>query len=66
MTIIIITAILFSIRHYFYPQESENPVVESKFRLRFSFMEDRFDEYKMELDRYLEEHKDEVTTLPIE
>ncbi len=29
-------------------------------------MEDRFDEYKMELDRYLEEHKDEVTTLPIE
>ena len=66
VTIIIIMAVLFSIRYYFYTQEPENPVVESKFRLRYSFMEKRFDEYKTELDRYLEEHKEEGTTLPIE
>lgn len=59
VTIIILLAIYFSIRHYFRPGEVENPVTESRFRLRFSFTEERFEEYKEELDRYLQEHKDD-------
>jgi len=59
ITIIILTAAFFSIRHYFRPKEIENPVVDSSFRLRFSFMEERFDAYKKELDKYLEEHKED-------
>jgi len=59
VTIIFLLAVYFSIRHYFRPGEAENPVTESRFRLRFSFTEDRFEEYKEVLDRYLLEHEDD-------
>jgi hypothetical protein len=62
VTLIILTALFFGIRHYFRPKETENPVVHSNFRLRYSFMEERFDDYKEQLDKYLEEHKDEYGT----
>lgn len=58
--IIILLAVFFSVRHYFQPKEAENPVVDSNFRLRYSFMEERYDDYKEDLDRYLEEHKDDL------
>lgn len=62
VTLIILTALFFGIRHYFRPKETENPVVHSNFRLRYSFMEERFDDYKEQFDKYLEEHKDEYGT----
>lgn len=52
VTIIILLAIFFSIQHYYRPREKENPVTESRFRLRMSFMEERYDKYKEELNRY--------------
>lgn len=57
VTIIIILAIFFSIHHYFTPKEIENTVVDSRFRLRFSFMDERFDDYKEALERYLTENE---------
>lgn len=57
-TIIILLAIFFSVQHYFRPRERENPVTESSFRLKMSFMEERYDKYKEELSRYLKEQQD--------
>lgn len=58
MMIIIILGIFFSIQHYFMPRDKENTVTESKFRLRKSFMEERFDVPTKELIRYLEEQEE--------
>lgn len=53
--IIILVTAFFSLYHYFIPGEPENPVKESSFRLRTSFMEERFDKTTEELDKYFEE-----------
>jgi tRNA threonylcarbamoyladenosine modification (KEOPS) complex Cgi121 subunit len=55
--IIILLTIFFSLYHYLLPREQENPVKESNFRLRTSFMEERFNGPKEELNRYFEEQR---------
>lgn len=55
--IIVLLVAFFSIQHYLNVKNIESPVVESTFRLRMSFMDDRFDESKDVLDRYLEEEQ---------
>lgn len=57
ITIIILIALFVSIQYYFHPKEGENTVTESKFRLRKTFMEERFDEPRLELDRYFKEQE---------
>ncbi len=57
LLIIIIFAAFFSLYHYLIPKEQENPVEESSFRLRTSFMEERFDAPREELNRYFEEQR---------
>lgn len=52
--IILSMTIFFSLYHYLIPKEEINTVTESRFRLRTSFMEDRFDRPSEELDRYFE------------
>ncbi|TAH64359.1 MAG: zf-HC2 domain-containing protein [Anaerolineaceae bacterium] len=53
--IILSMSIFFSLYHYFIPKEEVNPVKESRFQLRTSFMENRFDKPTNELNRYFEE-----------
>ena len=55
--IIISLTVFFSLYHYLIPKEPENLVKESTFRLRTSFMEERFDTPRDELDRYFEEQR---------
>lgn len=55
--IIISLTVFFSLYHYLIPKEQENPVEESSFSLRTSFMEERFDTPREELDRYFEEQR---------
>ncbi len=55
--IIISFTVFFSLYHYLVPREPEIPVMESTFRLRTSFMEERFDTPREELDRYFEEQR---------
>lgn len=50
--IIVLLAVFLSLYHYFMPKEEENNVTESTFRLRKSFMEDRYDKPAQELDEY--------------
>lgn len=52
--IILFMAVFFSLYHYLLPEEEVNNVTESRFRLRTSFMEDRFDKPAKELNDYLE------------
>ncbi|HHT89313.1 MAG TPA: zf-HC2 domain-containing protein [Clostridiales bacterium] len=52
--IILFMAVFFSLYHYLMPEEEVNNVTESRFRLRTSFMEDRFDKPAKELNDYLE------------
>lgn len=52
--IILFMAEFFSLYHYLMPEEEVNNVTESRFRLRTSFMEDRFDKPAKELNDYLE------------
>ena len=54
MIIISFTA-FFSLYHYFIPREVRNTVKESRFELRISFMEDRFDRPTEELNRHFKE-----------
>lgn len=61
LTIMIFFAVFFSIQHYFNEVEIENPVTESTFRLKTSFMEDRFDKPREELDKYLEKEQVDTT-----
>jgi hypothetical protein len=44
--------------YYLGVSEEENPVKESKFRLRITFMEERFDKPKDEIELYLKEQED--------
>ncbi|NLL00059.1 MAG: zf-HC2 domain-containing protein [Clostridiales bacterium] len=60
LLIIISMTVLFSLYHYFTPKDIGNPVKESRFKLRFSFMEDRFEGPTEELNRYLEELKNKA------
>ncbi len=53
LVIIIFLGVFFSIKHYFGPVEEKNTVIESRFRLRISFMEERFDKPTEELANYL-------------
>lgn len=55
--IMLLLAIFFCFQHYFNPQEEGNPVRESRFRLRVSSMDDGFDRFTEELDRYYEEQE---------
>lgn len=50
--IFVLLAVFLSLYHYFMPKEEENNVTESTFRLRKSFMEDRYDKPAQELDEY--------------
>lgn len=59
--IIISFTLFFSLYHYFLPKDIENTVKESRFKLRTSFMEDRFDGPTEELNRYLEELREKAT-----
>ena len=52
--IMLLWAMFFSLQHYFDPPPLENPVAESRFGLRKSFMEDRFDKTSEELEGFLE------------
>lgn len=54
---LVLLVAFFSIQHYINARNKETPVTESTFRLRMSFMEDRFDEPKELLDRYLDEEQ---------
>lgn len=60
LMMILSLTVFFSLYHYFIPQELGNPVMESRFRLRISFMENRFDEPTEELNRYLEDLRDKA------
>ena len=55
--VILLMTVMFSLYHYFIPRQIENPVKESQFRLRTSFMEDRFDKVTEDLNRYFEEQE---------
>lgn len=55
--IIFLLTVFFSLYHYLVPKEPDNPVKESRFKLRTSFMEDRFELPTEELNRYLEEQR---------
>ncbi|NLJ97109.1 MAG: zf-HC2 domain-containing protein [Clostridiales bacterium] len=55
--ILILLVVLFTIQDYFNLRNIEKPVAESTFRLRMSFMEDRFDDSKELLDRYLNDQE---------
>lgn len=65
MTILLIS-IFFSLYHYIMPREDENMVTKSRFRLRVSFMKERFDRPTEELERYLEEQLGNMGTDVIE
>lgn len=56
LTIFLIT-VVFSLYHYIMPKVEENPVTNSRFRLRVVFMKEQFDGPREELDRYLEEEQ---------
>lgn len=53
--IIILVTAFFSLYYNFIPKEQVNPVEESSFRLRTSFMENRFNKPTDELEKYFEE-----------
>lgn len=53
--LIITVTVFFSLYHYFLPSEQVNPVEESSFRLRTSFMDERFDKPTEELNKYFKE-----------
>ena len=53
--IMVLMTAFFSLYHYFIPKEQVNPVEESRFKLRTSFMEKRFDKPTEELEKFLEE-----------
>lgn len=57
MMTIFLLAVFFSLYHYIMPREEENPVTNSRFRLRISFMEERFDRHTEELNKYLEKQQ---------
>jgi tRNA threonylcarbamoyladenosine modification (KEOPS) complex Cgi121 subunit len=56
--IMILMTVFFGLYHYFIPKEQVNPVKESSFRLRISFMEERFNKPTEELEKYLVELQD--------
>ncbi|CUH93179.1 anti-sigma factor family protein [Herbinix luporum] len=56
--IILLITVVFSMYYYLGVSEEENPVKESKFRLRITFMEERFDKPKDEIELYLKEQED--------
>ena len=60
LMIIISMAAFFNLYQYFRQKDIENLVKESRFRLRSSFMEDRFDEPTQELNRYLKELREKA------
>jgi uncharacterized membrane protein YukC len=66
MMIIFFLTVFFSLYHYLMPREKENPVIESRFRLRTSFMEKRFNGPTEELNKYLEEQQQDITIEAIE
>lgn len=66
MVIIFLSTIFFGLYHYFMPIEQENTITESQFRLRTTFMEERFDRPTEELNRYLEQLQGNIALEVIE
>lgn len=66
MMIIFLSTVFFGLYHYFMPRDEENPIINSRFRLRTTFMEERFDKPTEELNRYLEQLKGNIAIKVIE
>ena len=59
--IVLLLTVFFSLHHYIQPIEQENPVINSRYRLRVLFMEDRYDKPGEELSNYLENQQADAT-----